>query len=389
MNKKDKPSCTNLPGCNKTNIQAETAKQNILITQFYDPTAGVGMSIGTINLAGALIKKGFNVVVASPRTAKNTTVNGVKVVCIKNINKLTKMIQNSDVVVPTVNFSKNSELFGVTVINQCEKLDKTVIPWVNTTPRNSLFGVSAKSKDTPMLFNNLLVETLEKDCCKKVICVSNALKKSLSNTILKNKLVLMENSLDTSVIKTLSPQKKKFDVIFIGRFTPEKGVLLFISALKLVKKKKKDLKVCLVGNGEEANVILNLAKAFEIDKSITFINKVPNKEVLKLILKSRVLVNSSLTESFGLTVLEAMALGTPVVVSDIEGPLELVQNGKLGNVFELGNTQDLANKILEAINENNDEALKKAKRAKKVANSNFTIEKQANTFVKILNTVLN
>ena len=61
-------------------------------------------------------------------------------------------------------------------------------------------------------------------------------------------------------------------------------------------------------------------------------------------------IQPSLSEGFGLTIAEAMAAKVPVIVSNLEGPMEVISQGQLGCYFESGNYIDLANKIEEYFN---------------------------------------
>ena len=61
------------------------------------------------------------------------------------------------------------------------------------------------------------------------------------------------------------------------------------------------------------------------------------------------MVQPSIYEGFGLTVAEGMIAGLPVLVSDVEGPMEIIQNGQYGYCFQVGNAEDMANKLVEML----------------------------------------
>ena len=63
------------------------------------------------------------------------------------------------------------------------------------------------------------------------------------------------------------------------------------------------------------------------------------------------MVQPSLYEGFGLTVVEAMATRLPVLVSNIEGPMEIIENGNYGYYFEKGDSEMCAEKILLLMNQ--------------------------------------
>ena len=94
------------------------------------------------------------------------------------------------------------------------------------------------------------------------------------------------------------------------------------------------------------------------------------------------MVQPSLYEGFGLTVVEAMAAKIPVLVSNIEGPMEIVKKGKFGYFFENGNVIDCANgidKILDLSNAINDKMLDSAYLH---AKHNFDIKTTAKIYLK-------
>jgi glycosyltransferase involved in cell wall biosynthesis len=371
-------------------MSKKTNKNKILITQFYNPTDGVGTSVNTLSLAQTLTENGFDVSIGSVHVEKDKQSGNVKIVSIKSVKDIEKSVSEADIVVPIVNFSKSHELFGITVINTCARLDKVTIPWIRTTPKNSLFIKNKTAEITPELYKELVVYSLKRNCCEKVICVSNAAKDALiSLGVQKEKLFIVNNSVDTSNKIFDKPftesTDKDYDVLFIARATPEKGTSFFISGLKLLVNKKPDLKVCIVGKGQEKNEnIMNLAQALGVFENITFIDHVPNGDLLECISKSKVLVNTSLTESFGMAILEAMALGIPVVVPNIEGPLELTENGKFGEVFEQGNTQEMTDKVLKCLKLPSD-TVKKAKLARERARTMFGVENQTKQMLSVLN----
>lgn len=68
-------------------------------------------------------------------------------------------------------------------------------------------------------------------------------------------------------------------------------------------------------------------------------------------------IQPSRYEGFGLTVAEAISAKVPVLVSNIEGPLEIIDGGRLGMTFENENVEDCANKILEFVKQGRNETI--------------------------------
>jgi len=86
-------------------------------------------------------------------------------------------------------------------------------------------------------------------------------------------------------------------------------------------------------------------------------------------------------EGFGLTVAEAMAAKVPVLVSDIDGPIEIIDNGKYGNYFKVGDVEDCANQILHIYN-NYSDVCQKIESAYKRVVDNYSITQTAKRYIE-------
>ena len=96
----------------------------------------------------------------------------------------------------------------------------------------------------------------------------------------------------------------------------------------------------------------------------------------------QMLVQPSIFEGFGLTVVEGMAAKIPVLVSDIDGPMEIIDNGQYGFHFKNGDIDDCAKKIDLLLNEYKSEECKnKINDAFSHANENFNIIKTAKNYL--------
>lgn len=110
-------------------------------------------------------------------------------------------------------------------------------------------------------------------------------------------------------------------IIFLGNLKKHKGIHILIDAYeKLLASGKTDYKLIIVGRfdfrSKDQDIIRLLRKQDENGK-IVFIHDADNQKVYKLLSHARALVSPSLYEGFGIPPLEAMYLGTPVIISDI------------------------------------------------------------------------
>jgi glycosyltransferase involved in cell wall biosynthesis len=148
----------------------------------------------------------------------------------------------------------------------------------------------------------------------------------------------------------------KIDDFVIGTIkTLEKnyGINFLIDAFAIVKKKfpNKSLKLFIVGKGTQREVLEGMAKELGIEKDTIFTGYVDHNNVQEYHNMLDVYVAMSLEESFGVAILEASACGKPVIVSNVGGLPEVVENGKTGFIVERGNSIALADALSKLINE--------------------------------------
>lgn len=131
--------------------------------------------------------------------------------------------------------------------------------------------------------------------------------------------------------------------IFVGRLSPEKGLETLLSAWNLLSSDANGLPLKIVGDGPSAPLVQQAAAA---NPRIEWLGSRPFAEVLSLVGDATLLVMPSIWyETFGRTIIEAYATGTPVVVSNLGAMAELVVDGETGLLFDPGNATDLARKV--------------------------------------------
>jgi glycosyltransferase involved in cell wall biosynthesis len=120
--------------------------------------------------------------------------------------------------------------------------------------------------------------------------------------------------------------KVKEQFCFVGRHVFYKNVDTVIKAMPSIVSKRTDTKFIVVGDGPMRREWEGLSKKLGVDKNVLFTGRVSHEHKLKIISESKLVVNPSMVEGFGIVLLEAWALNKPVIVSDV-GPLnELVNN---------------------------------------------------------------
>jgi len=170
---------------------------------------------------------------------------------------------------------------------------------------------------------------------------------------LKNFALITEKS---SQILERYHLKNSFVIGFVGSFYHYEGIDILIKALAVIKKTGLDIKVLLVGGGSQQSKIVNLIETLNLQDRVILTGRVPHHEVKDYysVMNVTALPRKSmrLTELVTpLKPLEAMALGIPVLASDIGGHRELIKHNINGYLFEADNEQALADMIISLFND--------------------------------------
>jgi len=138
-------------------------------------------------------------------------------------------------------------------------------------------------------------------------------------------------------------------VFFVGRLVNEKGVQVLLNAVPKIMSKFNDVKFVIAGKGPCLNNLIELGQKLNIKNSVYFTGFVSEEVLLKLYKCSDIAVFPSTYEPFGIVALEGMIAGIPVVVSDTGGLGEIVTHKEDGMKFYCGNSNSLADCVIELL----------------------------------------
>ncbi len=136
-------------------------------------------------------------------------------------------------------------------------------------------------------------------------------------------------------------------VMSVGRMVPEKGFQVLSDAALKVLQNYDDVRFVIAGKGGMLDSLRARVEMMGISSRVNFIGFMSDEDLQKLFRVSDVAVFPSLYEPFGITAIEAMAAGTPIVVSDTGGLGEIVDHGYTGIKTYVGNSDSLSWGILE------------------------------------------
>lgn len=225
-----------------------------------------------------------------------------------------------------------------------------------------------------------------------IICVSRALKLDLfKQGIPWEKLSVIHNCFDKSKfhLNTATNKHKRisFQLCMVGRFEWTKDHATLCEAVGLLKEKRLPIELTIVGRGDKKleNECKNICKRFDIEKKVHFLGL--RNDIPEILAQMDCFVFSSLCDTFGIALLEAMACGLPVVVSDIPSLMELIQHGKCGLYFETGNAYSCAKEIEKLSKDSNlrKSLGRKAFQRAQDFHENKIVKKLENHYLKIMN----
>ena len=139
-------------------------------------------------------------------------------------------------------------------------------------------------------------------------------------------------------------KKEDTGVIFVGRIAAEKSIDFLIEGFKLVKKENKNCKLVIVGGGPQLSELEELAKKLGVDDVVHFVGKVPMTEVPKYYHAFDLFSSVSLSETQGMTFIEALAAGVPVLARPDEILTELIIEDENG--FYVNSPEEWAKCVL-------------------------------------------
>lgn len=131
-----------------------------------------------------------------------------------------------------------------------------------------------------------------------------------------------------------------FILLFVGRLIYAKGAQDLISILPEIKEKKKDLKILIVGDGPY-RVELETMVPIEYKNDILFLGTKTQQEIVEILSIANIFVNLSYSEGFGITILEAGAVGLPIIATEVGGVPELIINYENGFTISPGDRKKL------------------------------------------------
>jgi glycosyltransferase involved in cell wall biosynthesis len=199
-----------------------------------------------------------------------------------------------------------------------------------------------------------------------------------------NKLKIIPPGVESSWFKVERKPSSNSALLYWGRLEDEKGLPELFHALEIVSKIIKDIKLTIVGEGNRLMDYKSLVAELSLTDRVEFMGWMSSSKVQSISAQSSLGVFPSRVESFGLSVVEAMAAGLPVIVASGGAVKENVEEGVTGTLVPVNDAEALAKAIISTI-KNSHQTESMARDAKKVVQHKFNWDKAANKMVDLYN----
>lgn len=228
-------------------------------------------------------------------------------------------------------------------------------------------------------FRNKLITTYKN--ADKIAARSPILKEKIESLIpeTKNKTFVAYSGIDENIIsEEIKPfNKEKIELITVASLIKRKNIDIIIKTLKLLDNKHH---LTIIGDGNKRRKLEKLTKKLHLENNITFTGKIEHNNVFDYLKQSDIFILLSKNETFGLSYLEAMALGNIIIGKKKDGIDGIIKNNKNGFLIE-PNIEELK-KCLDKINLMQDSEIKELKQNIKNTIVNLTTSKASENYIK-------
>ncbi|HET8675449.1 MAG TPA: N-acetyl-alpha-D-glucosaminyl L-malate synthase BshA [Blastocatellia bacterium] len=179
---------------------------------------------------------------------------------------------------------------------------------------------------------------------------------------------------DGGLKQSIAPDGEKI-ILHVSTFRPVKRITDCIEVMARIREGSRlRAKLVMCGDGPERDDAEILAERLGVAQCVEFVGKQPQSQIRDYLSVADLLLLPSLTESFGLAALEAMACQVPVIATRVGGLPEVVEDGECGYLLGVGDVQGMADRAIEILS---DAGLgeRLGRRGREIAVSRFTTEK--------------
>jgi len=264
------------------------------------------------------------------------------------------------------------------------------IQYLVTSHGGDIFGVNNKIS---FLLKKAILEN-----AKTTTVVSNAIKQKIDKINKKINPIVIPMGVDSKLFnpnKYDALLKARYNsngkiLLFVGRLEEKKGVEYLIKAMPAIIKKAPKVKLLIIGSGTLENELKKLSFRLKLNKHVIFIGALSNKELPRYYAIADIFIGPSVktrggdAEGFGLTFVEAIFSGTPVIGTSAGGIPDIISKIEIGRIVKQKNPNAIVNEIIKLLSKRKNPKIKtnKMKDLIKFDWDNISLE-----YIKLINPI--
>lgn len=385
----------------------ENKNKKISIAMVCDPIGNnkSGVVVSTLRFAKLLKERGHNVIFIGARSLENkdhSYHDGIKAyrfrslpvpkscgwnLAFPTVRELKKIFRDEKIDIVHIILPMSGSIMA---IKAAKALNIKIVAHSHSQPENLFMDMPKIIQPTlNRIWNSYLMWTYSK--ASSLIYPSEMARTLLDKLSKKNQVShVISNGINTKEFKptTIGDFYGKYKIpedtiklLFVGRLFPEKSIDTVIKAIPHIIKENQNIHIMIVGGGYLKSKLEKLTHDLKVNKFVTFLGLVSEEDKILAYNASDIFVLPSLAELEGMVVLEAMACGKPIIISDSKMSASRFFVEDNGFLFETKNAKDLAEKVINLIQ---DESLReKMGKASLEKSKNYDIEKSVDRLEKV------
>lgn len=187
-----------------------------------------------------------------------------------------------------------------------------------------------------------------------VICISDFTRSQLLRLIHPSfwpraRVIRCGIDLDAFALRAPLPQSMTPKLVSVGRLASEKGQIVLLEACKMLLDRGQNLALTFVGSGPLEGLLRDEIARLDMQANVQLTGELPPEKVRQELETADLFCLTSFAEGLPISIMEAMAIGVPVITTAISGIPELVIDGKTGRTVPPGNVEALADAIADVL----------------------------------------
>jgi len=290
---------------------------------------------------------------------------------------------------------ENNKIQLISAFSKINKIVNKIDPDVIHCHNNNLYPFFIRwNRKTFLTVHSVQLSTKFLKNYRRVFSISEAVREDIRKQI-DIEVKVIYNGIELNEYQSrdsydFNPEQEVFKIVQVSRLSQRKGQHIAIDSMHLLKKQYPNIRFCLyfVGGGYAYNELQSLVIHHHLQDQISFVGQVDRSWVKSRLKEFHLLIQPTLFEGFGLTVIEGFASGLPVIASDLDGPKEIIEILQSGLLVKPNDSADLAKKIYQVYQSYQLKTLKGSNYILKDKNQLkiFDIETTSNVYMENYNT---